>query len=215
MKNKPLALKNLALVLTLAIVSASAGVVVYQVGPALNPGSVAGNFATQPSTAPDSTSPSPPGDGFSFNSHDEQRTLPDLRFMGGDGSELTLADFQGKLVLLNIWATWCGPCRQEMSTLDNLQTKLGGNDFVVLALSIDTEIKMVRAFYAELGLTSLRIYIDESVRAPVDLNVRGIPATLLIDPQGREIGRVLGPADWDSAEVVAAISAYLDAPMSA
>ena len=95
-----------------------------------------------------------------------------------------------------------------------MQTKLGGNDFEVVALSIDTEIEMVQHFFTELGLSGLRIYIDETVRAPVVVNVMGIPATLLIDRQGREIGRVLGPAEWDSDEVVAAIRFYIDAPVS-
>jgi thiol-disulfide isomerase/thioredoxin len=131
--------------------------------------------------------------------HDEPQPLPELRFEDGIGGPLTLADFQGKVVLLNIWATWCGPCREEMPTLDRLQTELGGPDFEVVALSIDhAGIDAVDRFYAETGVTSLARYIDSSSKAVRDLGVYGLPTTLLIDRQGAELARLVGPADWDS-----------------
>ena len=125
---------------------------------------------------------------------------------------MSLADFRGKLLLLNIWATWCGPCREEMPTLDRLQTRLGGADFEVVALSIDREgVDAVRDFYAELELNALRIYVDTSTMTPINLNVLGIPTTLLLDRNGRELGRYTGPAEWDDEATVSAIGDLLSA----
>ena len=147
---------------------------------------------------------------FEFRPLDEPRPLPELGFTDADGRDLTLGDFRGRLVLLNIWATWCVPCRKEMPTLDRLQAKLGGSDFEVIALSIDRQgLAVVKPFYEELGLKALRIYLDASGKATQTLGTVGVPTTLLIDQQGREIGRVLGPAEWDSPEVEAVIRRYL------
>jgi len=149
--------------------------------------------------------------GFSFNTHETPRELPEISFTDGEGRAMTLSAFKGKVILLNIWATWCGPCRKEMPTLDRLEAKLGGPDFKVVALSIDQGgIPVVRQFYQDLGLRNLDIYIDDSVRAPAQLGVVGIPGTLLIDRQGREIGRKLGPAEWDSEKVLAEIRRYFE-----
>ena len=132
--------------------------------------------------------------------------IAEVRFVDADGRPMSLADFRGEQVLLNIWATWCGPCREEMPTLDRLQTQLGSPDFEVVALSIDREgVDVVRDFYAELDLQALRIYVDTSTMAPINLNVLGVPTTLLLDGNGREIGRYAGPAEWDSEAIVSAI----------
>ncbi|MFQ5784936.1 MAG: TlpA family protein disulfide reductase [Alphaproteobacteria bacterium] len=150
---------------------------------------------------------------FEFIPLDEPRSLPELRFVDGDGSALSLTDLRGRLVLLNIWATWCAPCRREMPTLDRLQAELGGADFEVVALSIDRQgVPAVKAFYQELGLEALRIYVDKSTKASRDLGILGIPTTLLIGRQGRELGRVVGPAEWDSPEAVALVRRYLERP---
>jgi thiol-disulfide isomerase/thioredoxin len=138
--------------------------------------------------------------------------IAEVRFVDANGRRMSLADFRGKQVLLNIWATWCGPCREEMPTLDRLQTRLGGPDFEVVALSIDNEsVEVVRDFYTALGLQALRIYVDRSTMAPVNLNVLGIPTTLLLDRNGRELGRYMGPADWDGETVASAIGERLSA----
>ena len=132
--------------------------------------------------------------------------IAEVRFVDANGRRMSLADFRGKQVLLNIWATWCGPCREEMPTLERLQARLGGPDFQVVALSIDREgVDVVRDFYAELDLQVLRIYVDTSTMAPINLNVLGVPTTLLLDGNGREIGRYTGPTEWDSEAVVSAI----------
>jgi len=130
--------------------------------------------------------------------------IPELQFTDGGGTLRTLADFRGKVVLLNIWATWCSPCRKEMPTLDRLQTALGGSDFEVVALSIDRGgAEVVKKFYAEIGIQRLAIHIDTSSKAGFVLAAAGLPTTLLIDAQGQELGRLIGPAEWDAPEMVA------------
>lgn len=143
-------------------------------------------------------------DSFAFSFLDQPRALPELRFSDGNGAALTLADFRDRPVLLNIWATWCVPCRQEMPSLDRLQAKLGTPQLVVLPLSIDRQgLPVVKQFYAQLGLASLGTYLDPSSEAASAINAVGVPTTLLIDRDGREMGRKIGPAEWDSPEVVA------------
>jgi thiol-disulfide isomerase/thioredoxin len=132
--------------------------------------------------------------------------VPELQFVDGAGRPRALADFRGKAVLLNLWATWCVPCRKEMPALDRLQARLGGPGFEVVALSIDRQgLPVVQAFYAELGLKALAIYVDDSGGAVRAVGALGIPTTLLVDAQGREIGRAIGAKEWDAAAVVAGI----------
>ena len=154
--------------------------------------------------------PPPEPSEFPFDLLDPPRPLPELRFVDGGGRPLTLADFRGKVILLNLWATWCIPCIAEMPTLDRLQAKLGGPDFQVIVLAIDVGgLPLVEKFYRALKLKALGIYVDKTARARVALGVAGIPTTLLIDRQGREIGRLAGPAEWDSPEAIKAIRRYL------
>jgi thiol-disulfide isomerase/thioredoxin len=137
---------------------------------------------------------------------DEPRTLPEIAFADRDGHALTLADFRGRAVLLNIWATWCVPCRKEMTGLDRLQARLGSDDFIVIPLSIDRGgAAAVERFYREVGVEKLGIYVDPSSRASHDLGVPGVPTTLLINRDGREVARKMGAAEWDGAEMVALI----------
>lgn len=135
---------------------------------------------------------------------DAGRDLPVSRFVDGDGADHTLADFRGKVLLLNIWATWCVPCRREMPTLDRLQARLGGPDFHVLPLSIDRAgSDAVRRFYQEIQIENLGIYVGEEWQTLGALRVIGLPTTLLISREGQEIGRLVGPAEWDGPEAVA------------
>ena len=157
-------------------------------------------------------SASEPATSIGFPVHAVPTSLPALAFVDGDRQKRTLASFKGKLVLLNIWATWCTPCREEMPTLDRLQAKLGSDQFEVIALSIDrAEVSLIEKFYEVLGLDALAVYVDPTGSASTTLNVIGIPATLLINSQGEEMGRVLGPAEWDAPEMVEAIQHYLPA----
>lgn len=132
--------------------------------------------------------------------------LAALTFQAGDGSALTLSDFQGKAILLNIWATWCPPCRKEMPSLDRLQALKGSDAFEVVALSIDkTGLDKVQPFYDEIGIKELDIYLDPPGSAMRTLALVGLPTTLLIDAQGKEIMRWVGPREWDQADVIAEI----------
>jgi len=146
----------------------------------------------------------------SFVMHEAPRPLPEITFEGGNGEALTLADFRGKTVLLNIWATWCVPCREEMPTLDALEAELGGPGFVVVPLSIDRAgPEVVRTFYAEIGIEHLGLYIDATMRASFDLQAPGLPTTLLIASDGQELGRLVGPAEWDTPEMIAFLKSHL------
>ena len=137
---------------------------------------------------------------------DQPRDLPETHFADEEGHELTLADFRGRVVLLNVWATWCVPCRKEMPALDRLQARLGGKDFLVIPLSIDREgVAPVKRFYQELGLEKLGIYVDPSGKGSRALAIPGVPTTLLIDRQGREVARKMGAAEWDSTEMASVI----------
>lgn len=176
----------------LVIGIAIAGILAYRSGLPAGP-----TTAGRPDLA--TTGISPTQSPAAMTLHEEPRPIAELRFEDGAGRSLTLADFRGKVVLLNIWATWCGPCRAEMPTLDRLQAMLGGPDFEVVALSIDRAgMNVVDRFYAEIGVTHLARYIDTSAKAARDLGAYGLPTTLLIDRQGREIARHVGPAEWDT-----------------
>jgi thiol-disulfide isomerase/thioredoxin len=136
--------------------------------------------------------------------------VPDLKFVDNTERSVTLSDFKGRLVLLNIWATWCVPCRKEMPSLDQLQANFDPAKFLVLTLSIDRAgLPAVRNFYAELGLKSLGIYVDQSGAAAHELGFLGIPGTMLINSDGLEIGRRLGPAKWDSSGEIAFVRDHL------
>ena len=148
---------------------------------------------------------------------ERSRDLPDLRFVDEAGRSHSLADLRGHPLVLNIWATWCVPCRKEMPTLDHLQTILAGTDALVVPLSIDSKgPSVVVAFYHEIGIKSLGVYVDSSGATASTLATVGVPTTLLVDRDGREIGRKLGAAVWDSADMVSLIRSRLDPkPVSA
>lgn len=119
------------------------------------------------------------------------------------GTTRVLDDFAGRVILLNIWATWCPPCREEMPMLDRLEKRIGGADFAVLPLCIDDAgIDRGRRFYDEIGLANLPLYWAEPLRVQLALAFVGLPTTLLIDRQTREIGRLQGPFAWDSDDAV-------------
>jgi thiol-disulfide isomerase/thioredoxin len=136
--------------------------------------------------------------------------LPDIRFVDGEGKETRLKDFAGKAVLLNLWATWCAPCREEMPALDRLQQELGSDRFQVVALAVDKAgLDGARKFFKENKIDALALYADPTARVGTELKAVGMPTTLLIDAQGREIGRLIGPAAWDSPDAKRLIEAFL------
>jgi len=136
--------------------------------------------------------------------HNSPRPVASIKFKDEKGQTRSLVDFKGKVVVLNIWATWCVPCRKEMPTLDRLQAKLRGSDFEVVPLSIDVGgLEKIRAFYAEVKIRNLAIYTDTSGQATHALGALGIPTTLIVNRAGQEVGRLIGPAVWDAPEMVA------------
>src|SRR5216683_1092036 len=137
-----------------------------------------------------------------FVLHALPKPVAAISFEDGQGRSRSLADFNGKVVVLNIWATWCGPCRAEMPALDRLQVALGGRDFEVAPVSIDRGgIDLVKKFYAEINIRNLPMYVDTSGQAVRSLGAIGVPTTLIINRAGNEVGRITGPAEWDAPEV--------------
>ena len=146
------------------------------------------------------------------------RPLPSIQFVDGAGRRLTSEDFRGKVVLLNFWATWCVPCREEMPALDRLQATLGGKDFEVVAVSIDKGDKgpaALKLFYRDVGIRHLRIYHDPTGDSGYEVGMIGIPTTLLLDREGNELGRMSGPAKWDGPEALALIERHVRLPGAA
>jgi len=136
--------------------------------------------------------------------------VPVITFRDRDGQERGLAEFAGKVVLLNFWATWCGPCRREMPDLDELQSRLGGPKFIVMAISSDRKgLEAVQKFYQENDIRHLDIFIDKTTKVQRAFGAYGLPTSVLIDGEGREVGRLVGPADWASANAIALIKAVI------
>src|ERR1700681_390775 len=138
--------------------------------------------------------------------------LPDLVFDDADGRPKKLSDWGGRTVLVHLWATWCVPCRKEMPALDRLQTKLGGKDFEVVAINIDTrDPEKPRGFLKDAHLTGLSYFSDQKAKVFQDLKAigraLGMPTSVLVDGQGCEIATIAGPAGWDSDDAIKRITA--------
>jgi len=134
-----------------------------------------------------------------------------LSFKDGADRERTMADWRGKVVLLNLWASWCAPCLREMPALDRLNQGFDDKDFEVVAVSIDRKGKEVAArFLKKTGATSLKLHIDQSGKILRDLNAQGLPTTVLVSREGKMLGRLAGPAEWDSDEARAIVRAAID-----
>ncbi len=147
----------------------------------------------------------PPG--FAFVT--PPRAVPDMAFLTADG-ETSVAAYRGKVVVLNFWATWCAPCVREMPSLDRLQAMLGGDELEVVALSEDRGgMPLVVGFYEKYGLEHLARYLDPLGRVAAALGVVGMPTTVVIDREGREIGRMVGPTEWDSPAALALVRGVL------
>jgi thiol-disulfide isomerase/thioredoxin len=143
---------------------------------------------------------------FSFAK--EPKPLGELAFTDADDKPLKLADYKGKTVLLNFWATWCAPCVKEMPSLDKLQAEMGKDKFVVLPLSLDGPTRRkVAPFYEEKKLANLGVYFDKGKKVMGALDISVLPTSVLVDAQGREIGRLEGEADWDKPEALALMKA--------
>ncbi len=167
-------------------------------------------FVIGPGAADGSKPPTFRGAMEPFHPATPPKAAAEISFTDASGKKLTLADFRGKVVLLNFWATWCVPCVEEMPSLDKLQSKLGGGRFTVVAISVDRQgLGIVQPFLAKTQIKSLDTYLDPPGASMRAFGVRGLPTTMIIDQDGREAGRIEGMARWDTADAEALIRHYI------
>lgn len=167
---------------------------------------------------PTPAGPLPPlgGTVANFTPFDPLRPAPGTAFADVDGNPVSLADFRGRMVLLNFWATWCVPCVLEMPALDRLQAALGAEGLEVVALSQDRGgVPDVVRFYEKYDFGNLGIYIDPKAAVANELKIGVLPTSLLIDREGRVVGELIGAAEWDAPEALALIRHYLAAGTAA
>jgi thiol-disulfide isomerase/thioredoxin len=155
------------------------------------------------------------GEVAGFSTHAEPMPFGNFSFQAPDGSKRQFSDFSGKVMLVNLWATWCAPCRKEMPALDELQRIRGGTQFEVLAVNVDTRNpEKASEFLDEIGVKSLVRYADAKGGILQDMKkanrAPGLPSTVLLDRQGCELGFILGPAEWASKDALALIDAALN-----
>ncbi|MEE8393867.1 MAG: TlpA disulfide reductase family protein, partial [Rhodospirillales bacterium] len=146
-----------------------------------------------------------------FTAADPPLPSPMVPFFDAGGFKHTLVDHRGRVVLVNFWTTWCPPCIREMALLDRLQAKLGGKDFEVLTISQDRGgVEIVKRFFRANNLGDLPIFIDRGSRLGGAFSQNLLPTSILLDKRGREVGRLVGGAEWDSEEAVALIKRYIN-----
>lgn len=143
--------------------------------------------------------------------HDTPQPVSDAAFLlADDAGEATLQDYEGKYVLLNFWATWCAPCRKEMPQLSELQSEFGGDDFEVLTIATGRNSPTgIQKFFDDIGVDNLPRHQDPKQALASQMAIFGLPITVLIDPQGREIARLRGDADWASDTAKAIVATIL------
>lgn len=141
----------------------------------------------------------------------DPRPVPATEIEDATGEPMKLADLAGRVSLVNFWATWCAPCIEEMPTLSRLQDRIGGEDFQVVIVSIDREgYKAIRPFLKDLGISNLESLLDRSNRLTIEVGAIGLPTTLLLNQNAQIVGRMIGPAEWDSDEAVRLIETLID-----
>jgi thiol-disulfide isomerase/thioredoxin len=134
----------------------------------------------------------------------------DVAFISEDGLEMTLADYNGKFVVLNFWATWCAPCRKEMPHLSALQTQLGGDDFEVVTIATGRNpLPAMQRFLDEIGVDNMPLHVDPRQTLARNMGVLGLPVTVIVDPEGMELGRMQGDADWSSENAIAILQTLM------
>jgi len=155
--------------------------------------------------------PPPAGWMEQFTFKDPPRPAPQTPFLAGNGSEVKLGDFKGRVLLVNFWATWCAPCIRELPSLDRMQAALGEEGLLVLAVSQDRGGAAVAGpFLEKHGIKTLGLFLDSKMRLGREMGVRALPWTFLIDREGRVVGELPGFAEWDSDEAIALVRHYLD-----
>jgi thiol-disulfide isomerase/thioredoxin len=206
-------------VLAAALLGAAAGVAaVYGIGGLSRNGAVSGADASCAGAieAAKLLTPLARGEVAAFSPAETPRRLPDLAFTNGEGRSVKLSDFRGRVTLINLWATWCVPCRKEMPALDALEARLGGPDFSVLAINLDTgDRAKPKKFLGEIGVKNLAYYEDPSTNSFQELKrygraIVGLPATVLVDREGCELGVLPGPAEWASEDALALLRKAID-----
>lgn len=128
-----------------------------------------------------------------------------------EGGEHSLADYRGKIVVLNFWATWCNPCRVEMPTLSALEAALGGEDFAVVPVATGrNKVAAIRRFFGEIEVDNLPILLDPKKKLSGEMGVMGLPVTVILDREGNELARLMGDADWNSESARAILTALIE-----
>ncbi|WP_298493096.1 TlpA disulfide reductase family protein [uncultured Maritimibacter sp.] len=147
--------------------------------------------------------------------HGDPKPVSEAVFTDEAGGEVSLADYRGKVVVLNFWATWCAPCRHEMPMLDALQAEFGGDDFAVVTVATGRNKPMaVEKFFDEVGVTNLPKLYDPKKALAAEMGVMGLPVTVLLDRNGNEVARMMGDADWSSESAKAIVAAMIAEPAS-
>ena len=143
--------------------------------------------------------------------HDAPQAASDVTFeREDDGEAMSLTDYEGKIVLVNFWATWCAPCRKEMPQLNALQKEFGGDDFEVLTIATGRNTPDgIKRFFADAGVDSLPRHQDPKQALASQMGIFGLPITVIMDPEGREIARLRGDADWSSDSAKAIVQALI------
>lgn len=144
----------------------------------------------------------------------EGKPAPDFTLPALDGKKIRLSDLRGKMVFLNIWATWCPPCREEMPSMQKLHEHFKGKDFVMLTVSIDEKKEDVAAFVKELGLT-FPVALDPEQKVTAGYGITGVPETFLIDKNGIVLHHLIGPGDWNNPGIAGAFEGLVNRPAKA
>ena len=149
----------------------------------------------------------------SFTMSPSLRPPPTVAWRDANGQEVSLAAFRGKVVMLNFWASWCSPCLRELPSINRLQARLGGNQFTVVALNVDRGGKSVASRYSRrLKLDKLALYTDQSNNAAKSMRLQNMPTTIIFDAEGREVGRLVGAAEWDTEEAINLLKWFINNP---